>query len=65
MPWRCDNFFFTVTLLKTVLQSVLDFSRDFDVSSLDKVVMTFYSGQGEDVRTVAVLVSSTEMDSDL
>jgi exportin-1 len=31
-------------------QGLLDFSREFDVSLMDKVVMTFYTGQGQEVR---------------
>ena len=33
----------------TCLQGILDFSRDFDVSLMDKVVMAFYSGSGAEV----------------
>ena len=30
-------------------QSLLDFSRDFDVALMDKVVTTFYTGVGQEV----------------
>jgi hypothetical protein len=30
-------------------QGLLDFSRDFDVSLMDKIVMTFYTGAGQEV----------------
>ncbi|KAK0203228.1 CRM1 C terminal-domain-containing protein [Desarmillaria ectypa] len=42
------------------MESVLDFSRDFDVSSLDKVVMTFYSGQGEDAKIAQNVLTQFE-----
>jgi exportin-1 len=31
-------------------QALLDFSRPFDVSLIDKVAMTFYTGVGQEVR---------------
>lgn len=30
-------------------QGILDFSKDFDVSLVDKVVIAFYSGSGQEV----------------
>lgn len=30
-------------------QSLLDFSKEFDVALLDKVAMTFYTGRGQEV----------------
>lgn len=30
-------------------QTLLDFSRDFDISLMDKVVMAFYTGAGPEV----------------
>jgi hypothetical protein len=30
-------------------QALLDFSRPFDVSLMDKVAMTFYTGVGQEV----------------
>lgn len=35
-------------------QALLDFSRDFDVSLMDRVVMAFYSGVGPEVRVYVV-----------
>ena len=35
------------------LQVLLDFSRDFDVVLMDKVVMTFYTGAGQEVGLIA------------
>ena len=34
----------------TALQGILDFSKEFDVSLMDRVVMAFYSGTGQEVR---------------
>ena len=34
----------------TLLQGILDFSKEFDVSLMDRVVMAFYSGAGQEVR---------------
>lgn len=36
----------------TIFQGILDFSREFDVSLMDKVVMAFYTGAGQEVRVV-------------
>lgn len=32
-----------------IIQGILDFSREFDVSLMDKVVIAFYSGVGQEV----------------
>ena len=37
-------------LILTIAQSILDFSREFDVSVMDNVVIAFYSGVGQEVR---------------
>ena len=37
----------------TCLQGILDFNREFDVSLMDRVVMSFYSGAGEEVCIVS------------
>ena len=42
----------------TCLQGILDFSRDFDVSLLDKVVMAFYSGSGAEVCSGIITVKN-------
>lgn len=34
----------------SAMQGILDFNREFDVSLMDKVVMAFYSGAGQEVR---------------
>jgi len=34
-------------------QALLDFSRDFDVSHFDNVVMAFYTGSGPEVNKAA------------
>lgn len=36
-------------------QGLLDFSKEFDVSLLDKVAMAFYTGRGQEVRVLAHL----------
>jgi len=33
-------------------QVLLDFSREFDVGLMDKVVMAFYTGVGQEVRPI-------------
>lgn len=33
-------------------QGILDFSKEFDVSLMDRVVMAFYSGAGREVRHI-------------
>ena len=38
----------------TLLQGILDFSKEFDVSLMDRVVMAFYSGAGQEVRPTAI-----------
>jgi len=39
-------------------QSLLDFSRDFDVALMDKVVTAFYTGVGQEVcRTTRFFLS--------
>lgn len=35
---------------KHAQQGLLDFSREFDVALMDKVVLAFYSGTGQEVR---------------
>jgi exportin-1 len=37
------------------MQALLDFSRDFDVALMDKVVMTFYTGVGQEVRLLRLI----------
>lgn len=32
--------------------SILDFTKELDVSALDQVVMTFYTGSGTDVSCI-------------
>ena len=39
-------------------QGILDFSRDFDVSLMDRVVMAFYSGAGQEVRVASICMHS-------
>ena len=53
LPAPCSNNRYKDTNGPTIIfgQALLDFSKDFDVELLDKVVMTFYSGSGQDVRT--------------
>lgn len=36
--------------VRTMAESILDFSKELDVSLLDQVVLTFYRGTGNDVR---------------
>lgn len=36
-------------------ESILDFSKELDVALLDQVVMTFFSGSGNEVRTFVSL----------
>ena len=50
------------------MQGILDFSREFDVSLMDKVVMAFYSGAGQEVRAfhfAYVVLSSRAADHDV
>lgn len=49
-PMRARDAFLCSDLLAfTMAESILDFSKDLDVALLDQVVMTFYTGQGQDV----------------
>lgn len=36
-------------------ESILDFTKELDVSALDQVVMTFYTGSGTDVKCIKLL----------
>ena len=45
----CPLPFWRAVIL-TIAQSILDFSREFDVSVMDNVVIAFYSGVGQEVR---------------
>ena len=42
--------------LRPHLQGILDFSREFDVSLMDKVVMAFYAGAGQEVRASHIVL---------
>lgn len=42
----------------TVSQGILDFSQEFDVALMDRVVMAFYSGAGQEVRDPAMRARS-------
>lgn len=39
-------------VLTKMHQGILDFSKEFDVSLMDRVVMAFYSSTGQEVRKV-------------
>lgn len=41
---------FAPTFTQLLEQGLLDFSTDFDVALMDKVVMAFYTGVGQEVR---------------
>ena len=43
----------TLSYLMLSLQSLIDFSREFDVGLMDKVVMAFYTGIGQEVGLAA------------
>ena len=46
----CRAFIWCLAAGLTVSQGILDFSKEFDVSLMDRVVMAFYSGAGAEVR---------------
>ena len=39
-------FFFVLNLIAELSQALLDFSREFDITLMDNVVMALYSGSG-------------------
>jgi len=43
----------TLSYFMLSLQSLIDFSREFDVGLMDKVVMAFYTGIGQEVSLAA------------
>jgi hypothetical protein len=48
--WRYVSFSYHLVLVHELAQQgLLDFSREFDVSLMDKVVMAFYTGHGQEV----------------
>ena len=44
----------------TALQGILDFSKEFDVSLMDRVVMAFYTGAGQEVRVLISIFNSPD-----
>lgn len=43
------TFVYTHSFLTTMADSILDFSKELDIPALDQVVLTLYTGSGNDV----------------
>ena len=54
----CRAFIWCLAPGLTVSQGILDFSKEFDVSLMDRVVMAFYSGAGQEVRVASICMHS-------
>ena len=44
------------TILSAIWQAILDFSKELDVPTLDKVTIAFFSGVGAEVRSTALFL---------